>query len=778
MKRKFIIITISYIIGLIWGLYFNKNITLIFISVLVFVLIKNKFYKVLILITIISSIYSNHTKNNFQNKYINLSEITVVGRIYDKLENEEHYEKFIIEIELLNNKNNYKKDRLLVYVKKNNEMNLEYGDKILIKGTFSEASESRNYGGYNYREYLKTEKIYGIVEIEEFNIKIIQKNDISFYKYIINQSKEIIKNQFHTFLSEEYSEICIALILGDKQNVEEEIINNFSNSNLAHVLAISGMHLTYIILIISRVTKYFGKSKQYIILIITIIFFCNLVGNTSSIVRATIMMILYFISKKTHRKSDSITNLSIAVLLILIENPYAIKSLSFLLSVGGTLGIILFYSYINNFLDNIKLNSQNKIIKYFKSQIALSVAANIIIIPIIARIYNKISIIFLFSNPLASILLSIIMPLIFIFVFTSFLCAPITKFISIILTFFIKCLLFICEISSKFNIFDLIVITPKIWTIVVYYLIVVLFFIKCKVSFFDKKIIMKIIKNIVVIYFLIAVIFYVINMIEPHMHIFFIDVGQGDSTFIITRSNKTILIDGGGSEGSEDYVGKNTLMPYLLDRGVKSLDYIMISHFDSDHCKGILYIMENLDVNNIIIAPQTEITENYKIFLEIVKRKNINVMLVQSGNNVKIDKYTYFEILWPGNRFIEENAINNNSIVARLIYGEFTMLFTGDIEETVEREITKKYNMNSNILKVAHHGSKSSSSEDFIKNVNPEVALIGVGKDNKYGHPSDKTLDTLKLINTEIYRTDLCGEIYIKVSKNGMYKVNQNLKIE
>lgn len=774
MKRKITIITISYIIGLIWGLYFNKNITLIFVSLLficILILRKNRFLIILLTIMILSSIYNNNTKINLQKKYENLSEITVIGTVCDKLENE-YYEKFIVEIELLNNNNEYKKDRLLIYVKKNNTC-IEYGDKVLIKGTFSEAEESRNYGGYNYKEYLKAEKIYGIVEAEECNIKI--KNNISPYMNIINKTKQCIKNKFYTFLSKEYSEICIALILGDKENVEEEIIENFSDSNLAHILAISGMHLTYIILVFSIISKPIGKSKQNIILIFSIIFFCNLVGNSSSIVRASVMMILYFISKKIHTKSDSITNLSIAVLLILIENPYAINSLSFLLSVGGTLGIILFYSPINNFFDK-RCNLKSKFLKYIKSQIILGISANIIIIPIIAIIYNKLSTIFLFSNPIASILLSIIMPLIFCFIIISNLSVSITKIVSMILTFFLEILLYVSEISSKFQLFNLTITTPNMWGIIVYYLIVLLIFFKSKVNFFDKKIINKIIKKVLAIYLSIAIVVYIINLIEPYMHIFFIDVGQGDSTLIITRSDKTILVDGGGTENGEDYVGKNILLPYLLDRGIKRIDYIMISHFDSDHCKGILYVMENLKVKNIIIPKQTEISDNYNTFLEIVKRKNINVIIVKSEDKVTIDDYTYFEILWPSNKKIEENMMNNNSIVARLIYGNFKMLFTGDIELIAEKEINQKYNLKSNILKVAHHGSKSSSSEEFVNNVNPEVAVIGVGKNNKYGHPSAQTLETLGKINSEIYRTDLCGEIYIKVSKNGKITVNKHLK--
>ena len=776
MKRKITIITISYIIGLIWGLYFSKNITLIFVILLLILILifrKNIFFTLVIIVTIISSIYNNNIKNKIDKKYENISEITVIGTVYNKFENE-YYEEVLLEVETIDNNKMYKNDKLIIYISKS-KYDLKYGDKLLLKGNFSKAEESRNYRGYNYKEYLKTQKIYGILEVDSKNIRIINKDNIPFFQNIIKKINEFLKNKFYEFLPKEYAEICIALILGDKENVDDKVIENFSSSNLAHILAVSGMHLTYIILILSIISRPLAKSNQNNILIFSIIFFCNLVGNSDSIVRASIMMILYLISKKIHRKSDSITNLSISVLLILIENPYAIKSLSFLLSVGGTLGIILFYSIINNFFER-KLNSKNKFLKYLKSQIALSISANIIIMPIITIIYNNVSIIFFISNPIASFLLNIIMPLTFIYIFISIFFPIFVKFIAVILTVFLEILLKVSDISSNLDFLEFCICTLSVYSIIVYYLNVILIFIRSKVNFFDKKIITKIIKKIILIYLSIVIIINFIRLIEPNMHIFFIDVGQGDSTLIITRFNKTVLIDGGGSEIGEDYVGENILFPYLLDRGIKKIDYIMISHFDSDHCKGILYIMENLKVENVIISKQIEKSDNYNLFLKIIKQKNINIIMVKSGMNVQIDNYTYFEILWPNNQMISENAMNNNSIVARFIYRKFKILFTGDIEFIAEQEIIKKHDIRSNVLKVAHHGSDTSSDDEFIKKVNPEIALIGVGKNNRYGHPSNETLKKFENINTQIYRTDLCGEIYIKVNKNGNYSISKHLK--
>ncbi len=215
---------------------------------------------------------------------------------------------------------------------------------------------------------------------------------------------------------------------------------------------------------------------------------------------------------------------------------------------------------------------------------------------------------------------------------------------------------------------------------------------------------------------------------------------NGDSCLIRTPKGKTVLIDTGEQE--------NVLLEYLLDRGIKKIDYLMISHFDSDHSGKSVEIMENLKVKNIIISKQAEFSQEFKNVIDKVREKNIKIIQVQAGDIVKIDKDIYFEILWPKTeKIIKDNALNNNSIVAKMRYKDFSILFTGDIEKEAEEEIIQEYNeneLNATVLKVAHHGSKTSSTKEFIKKVKPQIALIGVGKNNKFGHPNEEVIERLK----------------------------------
>lgn len=181
----------------------------------------------------------------------------------------------------------------------------------------------------------------------------------------------------------------------------------------------------------------------------------------------------------------------------------------------------------------------------------------------------------------------------------------------------------------------------------------------------------------------------------------------------------------------------------------------------------MLYVLKEIKVETVIIGKQYESCENYEEFQRIVNTKKINIHIVEAGNKIRIDNSLYFYVLWPTNtNMISDNAINNNSLVCKLIYKNFSMLFTGDIEEIAEKAILSKYVnktelLNADILKVAHHGSKTSSIKEFINVVSPKYAVIGVGKDNKFGHPSEKTLETLNDKNVKIYRTDISGEIMI-----------------
>lgn len=457
-----------------------------------------------------------------------------------------------------------------------------------------------------------------------------------------------------------------------------------------------------------------------------------LTGATASVVRACIMSILGLMSFLFYRKSDVYNNLAFSSFIILIFNPYTIFDMGFLLSYGGTIGIILFSNKLSE-----KFSIKNKILNYIKEMFFVCISANIIIIPIIMYNFNTLSLTFFISNVLVSPIMGIVVILGFVQIFLSIININLAYLLSIFLNPMLEILIFIADFTAKLPLSKILIPTPNIIFIIIYYVIIL----------FCNKIN---IKKTIIILLIIIIIFNVLNLLPKDLRIYFIDVGQGDSTLILTPKGNSILIDGGGSETGSFDVGEKILLPYLLDRGVTKIDYMMISHFDSDHVGGLFSILENLRVEHVLISKQGKESENYKHFLEISKRKKIKVIYAEAGDRINIEKNMFFEILFPTRNLISENILNNNSIVARLVYKNFKILFTGDIEEIAEKELIKLYSktnkLRADILKVAHHGSKSSTIASFLKLVNPRISLIGVGATNTFGHPNIGVLERLEQI--------------------------------
>ena len=540
------------------------------------------------------------------------------------------------------------------------------------------------------------------------------------------------------------------------------------------MLAVSGSHITYIISAFSILMEKKNKRITKIITIIFLIFFMALTGFTASVVRASIMGILILTSGLVHRKSDTINNLGISSLIILICNPYTIIDAGFWLSFAGTIGIILLEKPINSYFQKFKI-CKIKPISWIINSFTITFAANIIIIPIMAYMFSTFSMTFWISNILAAPVMEFVTIYGFLIYFISIFSLPLAKFLGIILNFSLNSLIKIAEITSLIPGSSIYIKTPYLLECIIYYLILFLIFnwkrIKEKLE--NNKILEKIKKNsykyISIILIFIILTNTISNKIFQEIKIYFVDVGQGDSTLIQTIEGKNILIDGGGSEFGSFDVGESILLPYLLDRRITTIDYLMISHFDSDHIGGVFAILENLEVKNIIISKQGETSENLKKFYEITNNKGIRTIIVKKGDIVEIDKYSHFEILFPKDNLIEDNILNNNSIVARFNSLNFSILFTGDIEEIAEKRLCELYSgtdkLEAFVLKVAHHGSKTSSSEEFLELVKPKIALIGVGKNNNFGHPNIDVIERLENMGSKIYRADNCGEIIIRINR-------------
>ena len=800
MKRPLLVVATGYIIGIVWGLYCNCSIALLYAVFTMFWLIykliqkprkklklfsfKRYFryikiylnFKVIITI-IITSLISNfiiiNQNKKYQNLYTDVSNLKLIGTIVSNEKVKENINIYKLKVDELNESLKYKNTYLFIQVK--NNLNLEYGSKVEINGEFVEPNIQRNYKGFDYKEFLKTKKIYGTVKVKK--IKIIEKNSYNFISIFSNKVFLKIKSNIEKSMPKETSQLVLGIMLGYTEAMDEEVIQNFRDSNMAHILAVSGMHVTYIVIGTIIILKpILGKRKSKILVILLLTGYMLITGFTPSIVRATIMHIIMLSSGLLYRKNDVLNSIAVSILIILIYNPFLISSISVLLSYGGTIGIINFNKTILYVLKKIKIKNKKykyrinkkfaKAIKFIRESLSLAISVQLMIIPIIAKYFNTFGFAFCITNILLSVIIGPIIAIGLIIIICSLISTNLAEIISFFLIPFLKFLTIVSEIGKNIPVSKIYIGTPHIIEIIIYYFFIFIqnFIFKIYMaknpSTFQYRVrnIISLIKykirlnknKVILLIFIVCMIFRINLFFSQNLKIFFIDVGQGDSTLIITPMKHSILIDGGGSLNESFDVGKNTVLPYLLSRRITKLDHIIVSHFDQDHIGGLLTVMTEIKVDKVVISKQLETDENYEKFINIVKENRIKVVVVEQGDKLNIEKNLYFDILWPNNlKFTSENVLNNNSIVCKMHYKDFSMLFTGDIEEFAEKQILQEYKnnlniLNSTILKVAHHGSKTSSIQEFIEVVKPEIALIGVGKNNIFGHPNDEVLKRFK----------------------------------
>ena len=803
MKRPILVITLGFITGIILGLYLNIAPFIFVILILITIFIKfidyksnNNYIRILnifiknniiiafLISALISSLYLGLCNKCFETIYKEFNYDEIVGTIISNNKETEYKNTYKLKVEGIKGFENI---NLILRVSKSKKITLNYGDKIKVSGEYIIPEGARNYGGFNYKEYLKTQKVYGIFDADK--VEILKHNNLNFIEQFSNKVKLKIIENFNKILPEDTNQLFLGILIGYDDNLSENIEESFRKSSLTHLLAVSGAHIAYIIVGVKFFFEMLKIPKKItnLITIILLIFFMYITDFSSSVVRASIMGIILLISTIVYRKNDIKTTISISILLMLIENPYKILDIGLLLSYFATIGIICFSKLNKN--NKAEINLKEKIIKYIKEMVLITVFANIFVIPIMIYNFNTISLTFIISNVIAGILIGSITIGGFILIVLSFISLKLIYVIAIPYNLLLELLVKSTNLTSLIPLSEILVPTPSIVIVIIYYTILFLcmLYVFLKKEYSNRYLIKKISKyilksfesikkkyKIIIVYITVILIFIILilKVIPKDLKIYFIDVGQGDSTLIITPTNKKILIDSGGSETGSFDVGENILVPYLLDRKIISLDYICISHFDSDHCDGFKYLLNNIKVKNIILSKQYQSTDNFEEIMSIANKKKINIIKVEAGNVLNIDRFVRFKIFSPGKTLTDD--INDNSIVMKLEYNSFSCLFTGDISEKIEQNLIKKYGkeLKSTVLKVAHHGSKTSSDENFIKFVNPKISLIGVGKNNKFGHPNEEVLKVLKEINSKIYRTDVNGEIILNINRYGKIEAN------
>jgi len=546
-----------------------------------------------------------------------------------------------------------------------------------------------------------------------------------------------------------------ALLLGDRGRLDKDIKERLLNVGVFHLFAISGAHIGVIALFSLFILGKFRIKKRIIygIVIIILLLFLSLTGFKVSAQRAVIMAVFILMGKIFYLKSDILNTISFSGLFILLLNPAQFLDPGFILTFSITFGIVAGR--------DLFLSEPKKMNEYIKELFITNLSASIISLPLSLFFFKRYSFLGFFAGFLLFPLTGVIMAASFPLILLSFISLPLAKLLMLLILPFIELFFFIVKLFSSLSLFIIFRPSPSL-----IYISVLLFL------FFIPKIfrIGNTFRYLLIFLSALSVIFFSIkpSRYNPSsMEVFFLDVGQGDSEVVVFPGGDALLIDGGGSYFSEFEVGKQIVLPFLIQKKI-DVRWIAVSHFHPDHCRGIIEIINILDPQELWISSFP--VEN--LFLkELLAKKNKNIIIkktdfsfCESAGNCIIDQIFPEKIL---HTFYEHN---NNSQVLRISDKKISFLFTGDIEEETERVLTKKVRkaLKSRILKVPHHGSRTSSTEGFLKMVSPEIAVISLSKTNRFGFPHAEVLKRYRDLGIKILRTSIRGGIQITSEKGRM----------
>ena len=513
IKRPILVIVIGYILGILMGLYFKYSIVLLYFLITIiyylckrhksinnqkrkfklisfkryFRYVKLLFSQKVILLIIISSVISNTMviiKNkNFEELYIKEQGLTIKGIVVSDKTEKEYSDIYKIKVNKCDEVSKYKNKYLYIKIGKKLKVTLDYGDEIIIKGKYIEPNTKRNYGGFDYKQYLKTNNIYGSVNVE--NIKINNKKKANVLFYLANKLACKIEKTIDDNLEKNEASLLKGILIGKTSDIEEEMYKNFRVANISHILAVSGMHVSYIVIGCNILfEKSIGKRKSKYIIIAILIIYMFVTGFSPSIVRATIMGILFMMSKIVYRKNDVWTSISLSLLIILVFNLYIIMNIGLQLSYIGTIGIILLQRIVQDVLKNIKFRDKKKVYKINRKKIlfiskiqeilSVTISAQLVILPFMLYHFNLFGTYFFVSNLLISLIIGPIIIIGFSAIIFSCIFYPVGKIVFILLEIMIKILIQISQIGNlPFS--KIYFSTPKIWLIVIYYILVSLF---------------------------------------------------------------------------------------------------------------------------------------------------------------------------------------------------------------------------------------------------------------------------------------------------------------
>lgn len=701
----------------------------------------------LLVVGIRKMVPATDTLKNFEEKQVH-----VLGCIYKKEKSSNGQILYLKDVHIQHQNHKLENMRIIVYNKQKKKFAL--GNKIFVSGKLRFFDVPRNFGNYNSKFYYEKQGI--TISIFSPKIKIVSRD-----VWLIRNQLEILKEKGQQIICEilgkEKGGIISAILLGEKSAINSKWKELYQVNGIGHILAISGLHLSFIGKLFYSSCRKMGWSCKSAggTVIVFMSLYVLMTGATVSALRALFMFGIKIGADIVGRVYDMATSLSISAAVVICWRPQYFFDAGFLFSFGAVLGIVLLKPILE-----ILLPCKKK----WMQTIYASLAIQLFLIPITLYFYFEIPTYALFLNmiviPLMSLLLGMAVVGMFFICFWKSFGAWILKGSGIFVTLYNYLCEWILELSNP----RIVLGKPRWWQVVLFYFILILFILHMQKK--EGKVEKRCRK--------IVIFLSIFMMIIPHhfsrgkLEIAMLDVGQGDGIFLCGPQKTTYFIDGGSSDVKQ--VGKYRIEPFLKAKGVKTLNYVFISHGDLDHLSGIDEMLERqtmgVTIENLVLPVKEVWDETLTKLANKALHYGTKVFVLGKGERLKEGKMQ-LECVFPDHTYDGEVG-NQSSMVLSLQYREFDTLFTGDIEgegeEVLQKEIKKTYD----VLKVAHHGSKHSTKKEVLDKVQAKIGIISSGRKNSYGHPHKELLERLEEEKIKVYSTKENGCVTIKTDGKEM----------
>lgn len=683
----------------------------------------------------------------------NPGRITAVGQVYEKSTRQEYQILYLQNAEISVSDQKIKKGKMIVYDKE--FQNVRLGNEVFVTGDGSLFDAPRNPGNFDQKFYYEKQGIFLMVFADQ--VRVVRRD-----MWKIRDGLFELRTRWHRMLlrvlGDKDGGTLSAIMIGEKAELDERRKELYQASGISHLLAISGLHLSLIGFVFYEGLRKVGLSCKLAGLMggAGLLFYTVMTGMSVSVMRATIMFLLRIGADMCGRVYDMTTALLLAGAMILWEKPLYAFDPGFLLSFGAILGILLL-------LPTLKMLLPCK--KEWMAGIYAGAAIQGFLLPVTLYFFFEIPVYSMILNllviPLMSFLLGGGLLGSVVYCLFPWIGNRILRGSGLILRFY-DC---ICKWGMKFPVSRLTVGQPKWAQVVVCYLFLLLFilYVRRESENGEKELTkLKRCGGIFILCVSLSLSFslrYKKNEVEVTM----LDVGQGDGIYIRGPSGGQYFVDGGSSDVKQ--VGRYRIESFLKSRGVGTLDYVFLSHGDGDHLSGIRELLKRQDVGiriRTLVLPTENVWDDaLKEIGEIALSHGTEVVTMEAGDELSEGEF-HMRCLQPGKEFRGE-AGNASSMVLQVEYREFDLLLTGDVEGEGEELLSLEKRLEPvDILKVAHHGSKNSTTEEFLDVVQPKIALISAGRENSYGHPHKETIERLKKAGVIIYNTQESGGVTIR----------------